>query len=189
MSASTIFTFTGKPVDPLDIDLASICIEDIAHHLSQLCRFTGATRSFYSVAEHSVRVSEIAEAMGPQENQNAAALLGLYGLLHDGSEAYICDVASPVKGSDGFKSYREIEAGLQARIYRRFGLKSTMPAEVAAADALMLAVEFRDLMTMSPAGLVQQADGLATIRPWSPLTAESRFLARFEALGGWHHAS
>ena len=187
MSASTIVTFTGKTVDPLAIALDAIWIEDIAHHLSQLCRFTGATRAFYSVAEHSVRVSMMAERMAPTRADGP--LFGLYGLIHDGSEAYLCDVARPVKMSDAFADYRTIEADLQAHIYRRFGLSPTLPAEVVAADDLMLAVEFRDLMTNPPRSFVDTAANLATIRPMSPISAEAKFLARFEELGGWHHAS
>jgi hypothetical protein len=92
-----IQTFTGRQYWPLDPHPSDVCIEDIAHHLSMLCRFTGACKRFYSVAEHSVHVSYLV----PPE-------LALHGLLHDASEAYCNDIARPVKRN--IQGYAEIEA-------------------------------------------------------------------------------
>ena len=61
-----IQTFTGKWLDLNSPDPSQINIEDIAHDLSMLCRFNGQCTKFYSVAEHSVRMShEIAPELGP----------------------------------------------------------------------------------------------------------------------------
>ncbi|MEM4379972.1 MAG: hypothetical protein QXL01_04720, partial [Thermoplasmatales archaeon] len=79
-----IETYSGKKFDYLA--QSELDIEDIAHALSNLCRFNGHTRVFYSVAEHSVNVS----SMVPPELKIAA-------LLHDAAEAYIGDVPSPLK--------------------------------------------------------------------------------------------
>src|SRR4051812_23383484 len=62
-------------------------IKDIAHALSMNCRYTGHCSRFYSVAEHSVHVSNLLKGTS----------LELAGLLHDASEAYITDIASPIK--------------------------------------------------------------------------------------------
>ena len=85
-TSSGIITFTGKIIDPINPDPEDIDIRDIAHSLSQQCRFTGHTSEFYSVAEHSVLVSEAVPARD-------AAL----GLMHDATEAYLADLAKPIK--------------------------------------------------------------------------------------------
>lgn len=130
-----IQTFTGKKFYPADPKIEDICIEDIAHALSMMCRFTGHCREFYSVASHSVYVSRVCS----KENQ-------LYGLLHDASEAYITDVARPVKRLKELEGYRAIEKSLQKAICQKFGLPEIEPEEVKEADVKMLATEARDLM-------------------------------------------
>lgn len=185
MSAPTLITYSGRAVNPIDLDAAHIAIEDIAHHLSMLCRFNGATRVFYSVAEHSVRVSRIAErrAVGAIAHVKQ---VGLAGLLHDASEAYISDVTRPVKATPGFASYLEIEADLQERIFARFGLPfRALPAEVIAADDAMLAIEFRDLVANTPPHFIEAA---GTTPPLAyqlrPAQAKEAFLRRFAQLTG-----
>ena len=52
-------TFSGIAVDLKNPDPNTILVPDLAHHLSQICRFTGACRKTYSVAQHSVFVSRL----------------------------------------------------------------------------------------------------------------------------------
>lgn len=88
---SWIQTFTGKKVFPLAMTTDMVDIKDIAHALSLKCRFTGHCRTFYSVAEHSMRVAELVR---PE--------LKLAALLHDAAEAYLPDFARPIKGEAYF---------------------------------------------------------------------------------------
>lgn len=189
MSTPLFQTHSGARLNPLAIDPAAIDLHDIAHHLAHLCRFNGATRVFYSVAEHSVRVSKLAQRYALEAGETAAAakVTGLWGLLHDASEAYIADVTSPVKETDAFAHYRAIEAELQRACYARFGLNGTPPAEVKRADDQMLAIEFRDLMNDPPARFVEQA-GAASVLAWQLRSGQAKaaFVVRFEQLGGIH---
>jgi uncharacterized protein len=148
-------------------------IDDIAHALSNLCRFTGHTRRFYSVGEHSCRVADL---MPPE--------LRLAGLLHDASEAYLGDMSRPLKHHPFFgEAYRDVERALQGRIDDLFGVTTDLP-DVHAADLVLLATEKRDLMPPGPDWkLLEGIEPLeATILPWSPDFAKASFLLRYGQL-------
>lgn len=131
---SWILTYTGRRFWPLAPRIQDISIEDIAHALSNICRFTGHCRAFYSVAEHSLRAS----AHGPD-------YLKLALLLHDASEAYLCDISRPVKHSKEMEAYRKTEQRVQALIGEKFHVVFTDPL-IHEIDNRMLMTERRDLM-------------------------------------------
>ena len=79
-------TSTGRLVGPFAMAEADIHPADIVHHLSNLCRFTGAVSEPYTVAQHSILVAGIC----PEP-------LKLAGLLHDAAEAYLGDMCHPTK--------------------------------------------------------------------------------------------
>ena len=113
--------------------------DDICHALAMLCRYTGHTRTFYSVAEHSVRVRKLLHKRGlPRWVQ-------LQGLLHDASEAYLGDVSTPLKYQ--LPRYQEMERELMARIMERFGLPVEIHPAVKEADHDMFGVEVRRLFS------------------------------------------
>ena len=164
-----IQTFTGQRFTPLDPRPESIMIKDIAHALSMQCRFTGHISHFYSVAQHSVLVSYLCDIKDQ-----------LHGLLHDGSEAYICDFSSPLKKSGKFNFYIEIEHKIQTAIYKRFGLDTVEPESVKVADKLMLVTEARDLLPSKRSDWVMEVNPIPlVIQPLLPHEAEKLFLDRF----------
>jgi len=176
-----IETYTGQRFMPLSPRVEDVVIADIAHALSNQCRFSGHTKEHYSVAEHSVRVARVLEARGYSPTSQ------LWGLLHDASEAYLVDLPTPLKSDPTIgHAYRIAEARIMAVICQRFDLPIHEPAEVRTADAVLLATEVRDLMAGRPAhwgnGQITQPPLREKIEPWEPRRAEWAFLQAFGAL-------
>lgn len=164
-----IITHTGKWFDVFKPDPDDVDVEDIIHALSMQCRFTGHTKEFYSVAQHSVLVSN-----------NCPSEDALYGLLHDASEAYLSDIARPIKKHPDFGPfYLKAEEVVQIAVYRHFDLDPyNVPASVKEADDVLLRTEARDLMP--PEFPVYDGDTLTeTIIPWTPLRSKGEMLVRF----------
>ena len=61
-----IFTASGRQFWALDPRAEEIHIEDVAHALSMQCRWGGMVHTWYSVAEHCVRVAEIPDVMSAE---------------------------------------------------------------------------------------------------------------------------
>jgi len=127
-----------------------IRIEDIAHQLSIINRWHGATKRPYSVAEHSLLCSEIARRAG------ASLLVQLAALLHDAHEIYTNDLSSPAKSAVNFCSIAaggtrawDIFENDQAKEVRsHFGLLTVFTSRRALLreiDLVALATERRDL--------------------------------------------
>jgi hypothetical protein len=153
------------PYDPRPED---VDINDIAWSLSNICRFTGHTAEFLSVAEHSVMVSKLVPS--------GQALLGL---MHDASEAYVGDMASPLKCRN--HEFRLVEARVWLAIRKRFNLSELTP-DVKDADMLAMSAEVHALMPDA-----SDFPGLPPppkIRPqcWDPKTAREEFIFRFREL-------
>jgi 5'-deoxynucleotidase YfbR-like HD superfamily hydrolase len=169
-------TYTGNRVHPLSPSQDEIAIEDVAHSLSQQCRFLGHTDALYTVAQHCVLVSE----MVPPED-------ALWGLLHDASEAYLGDLPAPIKRNSQMEFYRIAEERLLACVAQKFGLGPEMPQSVKRADKVLLATEFRDVTAVDDLDWIiaecgcEPAESL-WITPWPPVLAKCRFLARFREL-------
>ena len=171
-----IQTYTGRQFWPLDPRAEEVEVLDIAHALSNLCRFGGHCTQFYSVAQHSVLVSQVYERMGPE-----VPGAKLWGLLHDASEAYLADVPRPVKPF--LAGYEELETQLLQAVAERFGLLWPIPEIVKQVDNVILADEMEQFMVTPPAdwSLPEPALGIV-IDPMPPGEAKRIFLARFAAL-------
>lgn len=109
-----ITTISGLHIDLLDPDPDNIIIEDIAFALSNICRFVGHTKYFYSVAEHSVMAAQYCS----YDTENPEKVLNT--LLHDATEAYLGDVSSPLKHI--LPDYQRIENNFHRILYTKFGL-------------------------------------------------------------------
>lgn len=200
-------TYTGRQFWPLDPCAEEVAIVDIAHALSLQCRFAGHCRVFYSVAEHCVRVSDLAIGMRRSsgllsrawwrtcmwlgrdvEVPEAKRQGGRKNLLHDATEAFVVDVPRPLKRTPEMAPYRTIEARVARVIERWCDLPpcATEDADVKHADEVLLATEARDIMGGQSAGKWSlRAEPLPDrIVPWSPAVAERAFLLRFAALSG-----
>lgn len=164
---SAIRTYTGVLFDFVNPEASPINIEDIAHSLSLLCRFAGHCKEFYSVAEHSYRVSYVC----PEEH-------ALWGLMHDASEAYCVDVPRPLKHMANMEHYRAHEKRVQRAICGWFNMIPVEPPEVKAADMVLLVTEQRDLLKNSiPDFNIKPLEGV--IKPVTSAQAEHLFLERF----------
>ena len=91
--ADYIYTVSKRKFYPLNPRIEDILIEDIAHALSMLARANGHFPFFHSVAQHSLECANEALARGYSEK------IVLACLLHDGAEAYMSDVTTPVKSA------------------------------------------------------------------------------------------
>lgn len=169
---SWIQTYTGKKFDLFHPRPENVDIVDIAHALSMQCRFNGHVNRFYSVAEHSVRLSD-----------NVSLKAVKYGLLHDAAEAYVGDIIKPVKTAEN----RSLEDAILEVILARFGVEVTpdILAEVKEADLRMLKTEKEALQPPGPGyecceGVeiypVEIISGLG----WIPIRAKYLFLWQFK---------
>lgn len=172
-----IETATGGKFHFMEPTEDEISILDIAHALSNQCRYTGHCARFYSVAEHSLLVASLLPAE-----------LRLAGLMHDASEAYLTDVAAPVKPFLG--NYKEIESNIMAAVAKKVGFTWPLVDEVKRADLTALLIEARQLM---PSGGEDWREGCGVDRAKMPKVklallpppaARIAFLSAFEHLTG-----
>ena len=167
-------TFKGNYVDPLNLHPDDIHIEDIAHHLSMQCRFAGACKHFYSVAQHSVHMA----------TQMANTSLALEALLHDAPEYLLVDIVRCVKSQ--LPAYKEMEKKIWSAVVKKFNLQCPptleLSPEVHEADMRMLVTERRQIIPDVTARWDMEelyAPYTFTIPEWTPEQAEVAFLSTF----------
>ncbi len=171
-------TYSGGQFYPLDPREEDVNIEDIAHALSLQCRFNGHCRMFYSVAQHSVLVSEGIESLYVSDDVMMAAL------LHDAAEAYLPDVCGPIKGS--WPGFDDIEQKLLGTIFRALGVEWPSYENlqmIKLLDKIALATEKRDLLEplQVPWEESLSEPWVDWIVPWDCLTSEKVFLETFRS--------
>ena len=182
---------SGRRLDLLDPTPMDIEIEDIAHGLSFVARWNGQTAGEwpYSVAEHSLLVADLFEALAPGE----APRWRLAALLHDAPEYVIGDMIAPVKAHVG-PGYGEMDRRIAAAIHLRFGLPAELPLRVKRlvkrADHASAWLEATQIAGFSEAeatrffGRPEEAVARRRIEPRAPRAARAAYLSRFAALSG-----
>ena len=169
----TILLFGGSYFDFEAPETSAFTIEDIAHGLAMTCRFAGQCSRFYSVAQHCVHLSE-----------NVPPEHAYQGLMHDAAEAFVGDMAKPLKVM--LPEFSAIEKSVEAVVFKRFNVSTPLPTTIKEADILMLVTEQHQLMKNRDDW--EYCRGRTPldfqIPSWSPGIAKSRFLKRFIALCG-----
>lgn len=195
---------------------------DMAVSLGRLCRFNGHVSRFYSVAQHSVLAARVMRQAVSSERERqtllAAAdaqardgLLALFrraetddgtannlilaALLHDGHEAYLGDITTPVAQAlarcAGQDHIQGLKARIDAAIFAAAGLPWPLPAAqaqaVKAVDRIMLETEHRDLLLERPDHWPVRADLTASfvVTPEPEHRAGDTFLSALCNLLGW----
>lgn len=183
---------SGRRLDILDPSPLDVELSDIAHGLARVARWNGQTRGDYpfSVAQHSVLVLEIFQALNPGASHQEA----LYALLHDAPEYVMGDIISPFKAAMG-GNYKEVENRLLGAVHVRFALPAIAPAalerQIKQADRQAAYFEAVELAGFTPAEARKffGEPSLAAfdldrfevlIRPWPTREAHDRFVAAFE---------
>jgi hypothetical protein len=168
-------TYTGRKFTPLEPNIEDINIFDIAHSLSNQCRFSGHCLRFYSVAEHCVHTAALVR---PE--------LKLVALMHDAAEAYLVDLPTPIKRN--MPLYAEAEKNLEIVIASKYGFPYPIPQEVKMIDSSLLSDEREQNMawTDTAPGLWGNPTPAAGIRLnfWKPEQAKDEFLNIFFKHGG-----
>lgn len=160
-------TYLGQLVDLLDLGASGgIAFEDIVVPLSRECRFSNATKEFYSVAEHSVYVSLMAEKLGGDP----------WGALwHDAPEAFLRDLSSPVKNL--MPGYQDLEHQLMQALALQFGFPYPFQDEIHRADLIMRQVEGLQLMRNWNGLPPTDCEDLVALQMTSPLACLEPVLA------------
>jgi uncharacterized protein len=168
-------TYSGLKFYPLKLDPKKIKIEDIAHQLSLITRFGGATPTIDSVAQHSVLVSMYLEREGFSRD------ISLWGLLHDAAEAYIGDMKIGVKGL--FPKFKDLENKILEMIIGKYGLTWPMPESVHEWDWIVGCNEaFTFVKKASPKYFEVEPVKKIYMTLWDSQYAERMFLSRFKIL-------
>jgi len=160
-------------------------LEDIAHHLSMVNRFGGATKFPYSVAQHQV--------LGAQHILSATndPVLGLDFLFHDAPEAYMGDMRTPLKRI--MPQFRQIEDDMDLAIRtsldrRGIPVPLYVRPETKKLDAQMFLTEKDQLCAKTgwrwdyPAEWDEWGPLPIKIKPWDWHEAKDRYLGAIAAM-------
>lgn len=178
-------TYSGGRFYVLNPRAEDVDLDDLAHALSNQCRFNGHTKEFYSVAQHSVMVEEALYL------NTLGLMTRMHGLLHDAAEAYMGDVTRPIKAvieSLAPGIIKGINDKIEAAILDRFDLPPIHNHKaIKHADNIVLATEARDVMSKVKVDRGSWGHDLPEplhmeIYPEYPDVAKANFLSQFHYL-------
>lgn len=179
-------TWSGTPVSLPEPQAEEIRFCDVAVGLARTLRFNGGTSLGYTVAQHSVFVSRLAEHEGlPQWVQR-------WALLHDAHEYVLSDLSRPVKRTLGAEAYHAVAEILDTHVRDLWvawdGVADLLWQDarqrVSRLDNVALATEARDLMRDRGAGWrLDESPHPDTITPWPTGVALCAFVGRARDLG------
>ena len=173
---TTIMTRAGTYFDLAAPTPDMVSVYDIAWALSMTCRYGGHCTEFYSVAQHSVLVADVA----PDDLKMAA-------LFHDAAEAYVGDVVKPLK--DLVPEFKPIEQRIMGAICSHFGIpyEDTKHPKIKEIDMRMLRTEQLHITPVPdhvwPGFENSHPYGDVDVKPWSQETAFRRFLEAYGRYG------
>lgn len=175
-------THTGKKFYVLDPDPDAICIEDIAVSLAGTPRYRAHFRRglWYSVAEHSIHVANVAASHAGKAHKSRRQVLR--ALLHDAAEAYTGDILTPWKRA--IPEIRYAERDIERCIMAKYNVQIAKPDWLNAIDKRIIVDERRAIMNETDN--VWMCDNLnplgVDIQCWERQEAEERFLILFHEL-------
>jgi len=174
-AATFIETYTGRAFWPLNPTMDALSVIDIAHALSNQCRYSGHVAFFYPVAQHCCLLAEWLARRG------GSALDCLQILMHDAPEAYLVDVPRPVK--QYMPQYRVWDHAVNDVIREWMGWKNIpIPSFQDEFDSRIIVDERAQLMSCSPNDWGHKLEPMGiVIQPWTPEEAEQTFLTQYAA--------
>lgn len=182
MRKNYVTMFSGANVFPRNLDPATLHARDAAHHLSMDCRFAGASRRFYSTAQHSVLCSLLVEKLFPNEPDAPK-----YALVHDIEEAVLRDMPKGIKELDELAGYKELGIALRSAWLQKLGLLPMLPDVVKVVDSRLGATEAVCFLNSVPEWVGTEGyepyEGIE-IFPMPAEAAEQMFIQRFVQLFG-----
>lgn len=188
-----MFSYSGGMVNLSDLKPEDVKLMDIAHSLSNACRYNGHCSRFYSVAEHSVRLARYA-MLNLKTEDNYHIEMAKYLLMHDATETYVGDMIFHLK--DRIPAFGTFEDSIAEVIHIRFDLPDMDNDMTAHAKHLDRAVCFDEMYILfgridpwfyenqvEPLGLEKLLLSPDDRFGWTPEQAKEKFLAFAATLG------
>ncbi len=181
-------TFLGRAIDLKNFQAEDVYIKDIAHALSNICRYNGHTKFHYSVAQHSYLMWKYSKQFDRD--------LQLLVLLHDAHEAYLGDLTRPLKevlkSTVFVESYDDLANRIQRKIHEKVEVTYDSDQKVLAKqiDNRILLNEKQETMNTQlyrwGVEEIYVMLEMKEIKKWSPKKAERKFLKAFDSLMNNH---